>query len=69
MADVKPAMKLALERRHIIAEGAASCALAAALAGRVRGTVVAVVSGGTIDPDAFASLVPDRRGVDIGPTS
>ena len=46
------------ERAHIIAEGAAGCALAAALSGRAgSGKVVAVVSGGNIDLPRFAALV------------
>jgi threonine dehydratase len=56
--DVAHAMKLTAERAHIIAEGAAGCAIAAALTGRAgRGKVVAVVSGGNIDLPRFASLV------------
>jgi len=52
------AMKFAAERAHIIAEGAAGCAVAAALSGRAgRGKVVAVVSGGNIDLAKFATLV------------
>jgi threonine dehydratase len=38
--------------------------VAAALSGRVRGTVVAIVSGGNIDLSKFASLVgacPEER--------
>lgn len=38
-----------------------------ALAARVRGKVVAVVSGDNIDLDALASLVAGSRGIDIGP--
>jgi threonine dehydratase len=52
------AMKLAAERAHIIAEGAAGCAIAAALSGKMGdGKIVAVVSGGNIDLPKFASLV------------
>jgi threonine dehydratase len=51
-------MKLAAERAHVIAEGAAGCAIAAALSGRMGdGPIVAVVSGGNIDLPKFASLV------------
>jgi threonine dehydratase len=57
LADIAAAMKLAAERCHVIAEGAAACAIAAALTGRVTGKVVAIVSGGNIDLPAFASLV------------
>ncbi|MEW6322865.1 MAG: pyridoxal-phosphate dependent enzyme [Acidobacteriota bacterium] len=51
-------MKHAAERLHVIAEGAAACAIAAATLGRAgRGRVVAIVSGGNIDLPKFASLV------------
>ena len=56
--EVAAAMKHAAERMHVIAEGAAGCAIAAALGGRAgRGKTVAVVSGGNIDLAKFASLV------------
>ena len=58
LADAARAMKLVAERVHVIAEGAAACAIAAALSGRAgTGKVVAVVSGGNIDLAKFASLV------------
>lgn len=56
--DVAAAMKLVAERAHLITEGAAGCAVAAALSGGAGpGKVVAVVSGGNIDLPKFASLV------------
>ena len=56
--DVARGMKLVAERARVIAEGAAGCAVAAALSGRAgTGTVVAVVSGGNIDLAKFAALV------------
>ena len=56
--EVARAMKFVAERTHVIAEGAAGCAIAAALSGRAgTGKVVAVVSGGNIDLAKFASLV------------
>ncbi|HWF86546.1 MAG TPA: pyridoxal-phosphate dependent enzyme [Vicinamibacterales bacterium] len=56
--EVARGMKLVAERMHIIAEGAAGCAIAAALSGRAgTGKVVAVVSGGNIDLAKFAALV------------
>ena len=65
--EVAQAMKLAAERAHVIAEGAAGCAIAAALSGRAsaaredrsdrREKIVAVVSGGNIDLKKFAALV------------
>jgi len=56
--EVARAMKATAERAHVIAEGAAGCAIAAAASGRAgSGKVVAVVSGGNIDLPRFASLV------------
>ncbi len=56
--DVARAMKLVSERVHVVAEGAAACAVASALSGRAGdGPVVAVVSGGNIDLPKFAALV------------
>jgi threonine dehydratase len=58
LQDVAAAMKITAERVHVIAEGAAGCAVAAALSGRVPGRkIVAIVSGGNIDLGKFASLV------------
>jgi threonine dehydratase len=56
--EVAAAMTFIAERAHLITEGAAGCAVAAALSGRAgTGNVVAVVSGGNIDLSTFASLV------------
>ncbi len=56
--EVARAMRLVAERAHVIAEGAAGCALAAAISGRAGGgKVVAIVSGGNIDLSKFAALV------------
>jgi threonine dehydratase len=58
--DAAQAMALAAERCHIIAEGAAACAIAAAGAPAVRGAghqrIAVVVSGGNIDLSRFATL-------------
>jgi threonine dehydratase len=52
------AMQLVAERAHVIAEGAAGCAVAAALNGRAgSGKIVAVVSGGNIDLVRFATVI------------
>ena len=52
------AMKLVAERVHVVIEGAAACAVAAALSGRMGpGKIVAIVSGGNIDLSRFATLV------------
>jgi threonine dehydratase len=52
------AMAFVAERAHLIVEGAAACAIAAALSGKAgAGKVVAVASGGNIDLHRFAALV------------
>jgi threonine dehydratase len=59
--DAARAMRLVADRIHVIAEGAAACAVAAAvspaMAARGHRKVVAVVSGGNIDLETFARLV------------
>lgn len=58
LAEATSALKLLAERNRVIAEGAAACAVAAALSGRAgSGKVVAIVSGGNIDLEKFAQLV------------
>jgi threonine dehydratase len=60
LEEVRRAMRVAAERAHVITEGAAGCAIAAALSGRAgTGRVVAVVSGGNIDLARFASVIAD----------
>jgi threonine dehydratase len=55
--EVARAIRLTAERAHVIAEGAAGCAVAAAMTGRAgAGKVVAVLSGGNIDLTRFAQL-------------
>jgi threonine dehydratase len=58
--DVARAMRIVADRVHVIAEGAAGCAIAAVLspsfAARGHRKVVAVVSGGNIDLSRFAAL-------------
>jgi threonine dehydratase len=58
LGEIAQAMKLVAERARVVAEGAAGCAVAAALGGKAGGgKVVAVVSGGNIDLSKFAALV------------
>jgi threonine dehydratase len=55
--EVARAIRLTAERAHVIAEGAAGCAVAAAMTGRAgAGKVVAVLSGGNIDLTRFAQV-------------
>ncbi|HEY3885668.1 MAG TPA: pyridoxal-phosphate dependent enzyme [Vicinamibacterales bacterium] len=59
--DAARAMRFAAERARVIAEGAAACAVAAAISPQMARAghrkVVAVVSGGNIDLSRFATLV------------
>jgi threonine dehydratase len=51
-------LKIVAERNHVIAEGAAACAVAAGLSGKCEGKkIVCVVSGGNIDLSVFSQLV------------
>jgi threonine dehydratase len=63
--EARAAMTLVADRCHVIMEGAAACAVAAALSGRVHGTIVAIASGGNIDLAKFATLT----GASIGSTA
>lgn len=60
LEEAAQAMRIVADRTHVIAEGAAACAVAAALApafaARGHRKVVAVVSGGNIDLARFAAL-------------
>jgi threonine dehydratase len=59
--DAANAMRLVAERSRVIAEGAAACAVAAAvspaMAQRGHKNIVAIVSGGNVDLKKFAQLV------------
>lgn len=58
LEQVRRAMKILAERNHVIAEGAAACAVAAGLSGKCgSGKVVCVVSGGNIDLALFTKIV------------
>jgi threonine dehydratase len=60
LAEAAAAMRTVADRVHVVAEGAAACAVAAAVspafAARGHRKVIAVVSGGNIDLSRFASL-------------
>ena len=56
--EVRAAMRLMAEKIRIITEGAGALGLAAALTGKAgNGPIVAVVSGGNIDPEKFSQLI------------
>jgi len=58
LEEIVAAMRDIAQQAHIIAEGAAACAVAAALTDKVsNGPIVAIISGGNIDLEAFAKLV------------
>jgi len=58
LEDTKRAMRLLADKARIVAEGAGSLSLAAALTGKVgKGPIVAVVSGGNIDLQKFCELL------------
>lgn len=55
--EAASAIRLVAERARVLAEGAAACAVAAALSGRAgNGKVAAIVSGGNIDLHKFCEL-------------
>ena len=58
LAQTAAAIRALVERHHVVAEGAGGTAVAAALTGRAGpGKVVAVVSGGNIDPEKLAVIL------------
>ncbi len=58
LRQVADALRLLVERNHVVAEGAAGTSVAAALAGKGgKGKVVCVVSGGNIDAAKLAKIL------------
>lgn len=56
--EVGEAIRLLVERNHVVAEGAGAVAVAAALSGKAGGgRVVCIVSGGNIDADKLARIL------------
>ena len=59
--DAAAAVRLLASRAHVVAEGAGALATAVALSGAVgHGRVVAIVSGGNIDPHRLAAILDGR---------
>jgi threonine dehydratase len=59
--EAAAALRLMAERNHIIAEGAAACSVACALAGKAgTGKVVCIVSGGNIDSTVLCRILTDN---------
>jgi threonine dehydratase len=58
LPEVAEAVRLLVERNHVVAEGAGAASLAAARSGRAGvGTVVCVISGGNIDLAKLATIL------------
>jgi threonine dehydratase len=58
LQDTKDAMRMMAEKARIVAEGAGSLSLAAAITGKAgQGPIVAIVSGGNIDLPKFCDLI------------
>ena len=58
LEEVAQAIRLLVERNHVIAEGAGAAAVAAALTGRTgRGKVACIISGGNIDPAKLRKIL------------
>lgn len=58
LREIAAALKLLIERNHVVAEGAGAASVAAALTGRAgAGKVVCVVSGGNIDSAKVAQIL------------
>jgi threonine dehydratase len=56
--SVASALRLMVERNHIVAEGAGACPVACALEGKAGGgKVVCIVSGGNIDPATLCRIL------------
>ncbi len=56
--EIAAAMRASAAGAHVITEGAAGCAVAAALTGRAGpGPIAAIVSGGNVDPSVFAKIL------------
>ena len=56
--EVRAALRLLATRTRVVAEGAGAVAVAAALSGKAgSGKVVAIVSGGNIDPSVLAEIL------------
>ena len=56
--EAAEALRLVVERNHVVPEGAGAVPVAAALAGKAgSGTIACVVSGGNIDPQKLAAIL------------
>jgi len=65
------ALRLLMTRAKLYVEGSGAAATAALLAGKVRGrgegAVVAIVSGGNVDPERLASIFAPQDSSEVSP--
>ena len=57
---VASAVRHLAQHNHVIAEGAGACPVACALSGNVGGKVVAIISGGNLNPTHLAHIVTNK---------
>jgi threonine dehydratase len=63
VGDAAAAVRLLVERAHVVAEGAGASSVAAGLSGKAgSGKVACVVSGGNIDPSKLAAILSGSTG-------
>ncbi len=61
LAETTAAIRLLVERVHVVAEGAGAVPLAAALSGRVTGQVICcIISGGNLDTAVLLDILANR---------
>lgn len=60
LAQVADAIRLLVERHHLVVEGAGGATLAAALDGDFPGPVVCILSGGHLDPAHLVSILKGK---------
>ena len=62
LEEAAAVIRFVAERNRVILEGAAACAVAAAVSGRVKGQkIVAIASGGNIDFGILSEILNGRR--------
>jgi len=61
LGEIAAAIRLMIERNHVVAEGAGACPLAVAISGRAgSGKIVCVVSGGSIGADEVVKILSEH---------
>ena len=61
LREVADAIRLLVERNHVVAEGAGAATVAAALSGRAgTGNIVCVISGGNMDTSKLIQILQNH---------